>query len=182
VSYVHTLARAKHIPIVDATTPVIIGVTAADIRKARTANSKCCAFARAAKHKPGVVAAYFFRSIAFLEYLDRIVRYALPRDAQNEIIAFDRSGIMATGEYQLNPIPKSQGLRAMAEYNARAYKAKAKANAKRRTAAARPSSARPLFEHVGNVRTPPATASEGPPQRAPRSTPKYVRGLAEPER
>lgn len=38
-------------------------------------NSKCCAFARACKRQvTGIKGAYFFRSIAWLEFEDKIVR------------------------------------------------------------------------------------------------------------
>lgn len=105
-TYVTRICRERGLKLVDATRPIVVGVAVDDILKARTANSKCCAFARAAKREPGVVAAYFFRSTAFLEYRDRMVRYHLPDSAQKEIVSFDRAGIMAPGEYQLvKPAP-----------------------------------------------------------------------------
>src|SRR5262245_22914328 len=103
MSYVHERAKKLGLPIIEATEPVFIGVAADDIRKAKMKNSKCCAFSRAAQKEPGVRAAYFFRSIAFIEYPDRIVRYALPASARTELLSFDRSGVMAPGEYRLAP-------------------------------------------------------------------------------
>jgi hypothetical protein len=176
MSYVHDIAKAKNIPIIDATSPIMIGVAVDDIKKAKAKNSKCCAFARAAQHEPGVVAAYFFRSMAFLEYPDRMVRYALPADARTEIVSFDRAGVMAPGEYRLAPVPKSQKLASLRRYDKK----------KRRKQAAKtaPVRATPLIEHVGLVRsdggTPPLP---GEPQvaRRVRTEPKYMRDLSEPK-
>jgi len=175
MSYVHTIAKQKNLPIVDATQPALIGVSVDDIKKAKAKNSKCCAFARATQKEPGVVAAYFFRSTAFIEYADRIVRYVLPTSAQREIVSFDRAGLMAPGEYKLNPVPKSQGLAAMRRYNKKATKAKRKAAAKAASRTTR------LIEHVGVVR-----ADLGAPaipelqSKRTRTAPKYVRDLTEP--
>jgi len=175
MSYVHDIARQKRIPVVDATAPIIIGVAVDDIKKAKAKNSKCCAFARAAQHEPGVVAAYFFRSMAFLEYPDRMVRYALPADARTEIVSFDRAGVMAPGEYRLAPIPKSQKLESLRQYDRKKRRSKSKTAAKRST---------PLIEHAGLVRAdsgvPP---TPGAPQiaRRVRTEPKYMRDLSEPK-
>lgn len=101
-TYVQKLCETRGLKLEDATRPIVVGVAVDDIVKSRTKNSKCCAFARAAQREPGVRAAYFFRSTAFLEFADRMVRYALPSSVQKEIVSFDRAGIMAPGEYQLN--------------------------------------------------------------------------------
>lgn len=100
-TYVQRICSAKGLKLVDARRPIVVGVGLDDILKSRTANSKCCAFARAAKREPGVLAAYFFRSTAFLEFSNRMVRYRLPAGVQKEIVSFDRAGIMAPGEYEL---------------------------------------------------------------------------------
>jgi len=102
-TYVQKMCEERGLKLTDATRPIVVGVAVDDILKSRTKNSKCCAFARAAKREPGVRAAYFFRSTAFLEFGDRMVRYSLPQSVQKEIVSFDRGGIMAPGEYELRP-------------------------------------------------------------------------------
>lgn len=94
--------------IVDAPCSMIIGVGVDDIRKAKMRNSEHCAFARAALREPGVLAAKFLRTTAFLEYSDKIIKFALPASVQKEIVSFDRSGIVAPGTYQLSTIPPSK--------------------------------------------------------------------------
>src|SRR5262245_18633169 len=170
MSYVHERAKKLGLPIIEATEPVFIGVAADDIRKAKMKNSKCCAFSRAAQKEPGVRAAYFFRSIAFIEYPDRIIRYALPASARTELLSFDRSGVMAPGEYRLAPPPKSPtiaNVRAYTEKKRKKQRVKITAKPSRRV----PGGA-PILQHVGTVR-----ATEAPRTR---SHPKYVRTTAEP--
>lgn len=176
MTYVHDLAKTKRIPIIDARQLALVSVSVDDIQKSKAKNSKCCAFARAAQHEPGVVAAYFFRSMAFLEYPDRIVRYLLPMSAQKEIVSFDRSGIMAPGQYRLSSVPPSLGLAQMRRYSKKKTKARQKARA------ATPATKRtPLIEHVGLVQ-----ATRGAPPipglpRASRIAPKYVRDTSDPK-
>lgn len=107
-TYVQRICEAKGIKLIDASRPIVVGVAVDDILKSRLKNSKCCAFARAAKREPGVRAAYFFRSTAFLEFADRMERYSLPPSVQKEIVSFDRAGIMAPGQYQLNAVSPSR--------------------------------------------------------------------------
>lgn len=103
--------RAKELDLkkTDARKPLTIILTKPDISNAKQKNSKCCAFARAAKRQFQVKNAYFFRSTAWLEYEDRLVRYALPQSVQKEIVSFDRTKVMAPGTYQLSkPSPHKQ--------------------------------------------------------------------------
>jgi hypothetical protein len=175
MTYVHDLARKKRIPIIQATRPIILGVAADDIRKASAKNSKCCAFSRAASKEPGVIAAYFFRSTAFLEYADRLVQYGLPPSVRHEIVSFDRSGIMAPGTYQLSKVSPSN-----TEPQVRARrKATAKATAARKAARKSPRRT-PLHEHIQLVQSD-RGAPPIPGQPKARIAPKYVRDTAEPK-
>lgn len=101
--------RAKELGLrkVDARAALKLEVMSNDVKASVQKNSKCCAFARAAKRMPGVKAAYFFRSTAWLEYEDKLVRYTLPPSVQKEIVSFDRSKVMAAGVYQLSKPQKS---------------------------------------------------------------------------
>jgi hypothetical protein len=96
--------RAKDLGLrkVDARSPLVLGVTVADIRFAQQKNPECCALARAAcREYRGVRYAYFFRSTAWLEYPDRLVRYVLPTEVQRAIATFDRTSTMEPGAYRL---------------------------------------------------------------------------------
>lgn len=116
MSYVHDIAKRKGLEIVDATKPATVKVTPSDIEKAKSLNSKQCAFARAALKEPGVMGAYFFRSIAFIEYRDCMVRFALPQKVRDEITTFDRAGFMEPGRYVINPIQPSVTKEGQAAY------------------------------------------------------------------
>ena len=82
-TYITKLAEEKGLKKVDARSDLVIELTQTDIKRALVKNSKCCAFARAAKRQYECRAAYFFRSTAWLEYDDKIVRYLLPTSMQN---------------------------------------------------------------------------------------------------
>lgn len=101
--YVTKRADDLEKPIVDADQPLIIGVTNLDVEKAHASNSKCCAFVRACERQvEKIQAAFFFRSVAYLEYDDRIVKYSLPPSIEKEIVSFDRTRKMMPGVYQLS--------------------------------------------------------------------------------
>lgn len=46
----------------------------------------------------------FFRTTAFVEFKDKIVRYQLPGSIQKEIVSFDRAKVMSAGAYRLSPV------------------------------------------------------------------------------
>lgn len=125
-TYVERIIREKKLAQVDAPKPITIVVTQNDIVNAKSRHSKCCAFALAAKRKPGVHDAFFFLTTAYLEYKDQMVRYKLPPSVQKEIISFDRAKIVAPGAYQLAPPPHS-----MAPTVTKAKRQAVKRNAKR---------------------------------------------------
>ncbi len=110
-TFVTKRAESKNIPIRDADAPLILEVTKSDITRATQKNSRCCAYARACKRSQlgaGLKEAFFFRSTAYLEYGDRMVKYALPPSVQKEIVSFDRAKVMAPGVYKISPPSKSQ--------------------------------------------------------------------------
>lgn len=134
--YVYQRAEDLGLPIEDGRDRVLVTVTATDVLKAKKADSKDCALSRATMRLPNVNAAYFFRSTAFIEYPDRIVRFALPPSVQKEIVSFDRSQIMAPGVYQLTPIAPNRAPEQTAKYRKqRKVKAKRQERAQRKAAA-----------------------------------------------
>lgn len=102
--YVYSRADKLGIPLVDARARMFVAVTAEDVVLAKKANSKLCALSRASMRITGVNAAYFFRTFAFLEFEDKMIRFRLGNSVQKEILSFDRAKIFAPGIYQLSPI------------------------------------------------------------------------------
>ena len=102
-TYVTKYAKERGLKVVDATKALVVQLSAVDIKQAKSKNSKECAFARACRKQKGVKAAYFFRTAAYLEYENRLVRYLLPPSVQKEVVSFDRAHVMAPGEYQISP-------------------------------------------------------------------------------
>lgn len=100
-----TSKEKRHLKRVDARTPLAIELLSKDIKEGKLKNWEECAFAVACKRQEDVVAAYFFRSCAYLEYEDKLVRYHLPPSVQKEIVSFDRGGTIEPGTYCLSPVP-----------------------------------------------------------------------------
>lgn len=103
--------------IIDARQPLELELSRTDITQAIRKNSKDCAFATACKRQFKARAAYFFRTTAWLEYPDKMVRYILPQSMQKEIVSFDRSKIMAPGVYQLSKPTVSDSKKAVNNRN-----------------------------------------------------------------
>lgn len=122
-NYVYQRAEDLGIPIVDSASPVAVVVTDHDVINAKKANIKHCALSRASLRLPNVVAAYFFRSAAFLEYGDKMVRFNLPPSVQKEIVSFDRSQIFAPGVYHLASIKPSASPKATKRYRTKRKRA-----------------------------------------------------------
>lgn len=148
-TYVTKRAAELGIKVVDATKPLIVEVMPIDIEKASAANSKCCAFVRACERSMKVEAAFFFRTKAWLEYEDKIVRYELPVSVQKEIVAFDRSKTMAPGKYQLSAVGKFGTLKEKAKRRAKNdknHKSKGKLPGQKRGLVHRTAAVRTAFE------------------------------------
>lgn len=124
-TYVQKRSDDLQKPIVDAKEPMALEVKAIDVIRASEKNSKCCAYARAAERQEGVQAAFFFRSTAYLELDDKIVRYTLPPSVQKEIVAFDRHKTMEPGLYQLSAPSPARTKRGQAKQNAKRTKTQA---------------------------------------------------------
>jgi hypothetical protein len=102
-TFITKRARELGLRQVDAKKPLVLEVTAIDVKLASKKNPSCCAFARACKRSSKKVrAAYFFRSTAWVEYDDLLVKYLLPPSVQKEIVSFDRSKSLESGTYRLS--------------------------------------------------------------------------------
>ena len=111
-TFISKLSKELKIPKVDAKKPLAISVKPCDVKASTQKDPGNCAFARAAKRSLGADAAYFFRSCAWLQYPNRLVRYTLPVSAQKEIVAFDRAKAFEPGDYHLTAPAKSQTMEA----------------------------------------------------------------------
>lgn len=194
--YVYKRAADLGIPVRDATDRVLVVVTRSDVVNAKKANSKHCALARAALRLPDVNAAYFFRSCAFIEYQNAMVKYQLPSSVQKEIVSFDRAGVFAAGIYQLSPISPMKTAAQRAKYDRKRNKARRQAN-KAKTSAHLPPLDQREFQkalsaiasnHLGKRTVSGIQRADAPiplPNRAPSRyvhKTQYVRDLREPTR
>lgn len=119
-NYVTKRSEDLQKPIEDAKEPLMLEVKPLDIVRASDKNSKCCAFVRACEREvKGAQAAFFFRSTAYVEYEDKILRYILPPSVQKEIVMFDRSRTMEPGVYQLSAVHPARTMRALKKMNAK---------------------------------------------------------------
>jgi hypothetical protein len=118
-SYITKRSEELQKPIVNAREPLVLQVKDIDVNMAQERNSKCCAFVRACERQLAIEAAFFFRTTAYLEYEDKLVKYQLPQSVQKEIVSFDRSKIMQPGVYQLSKPFKSTSPAAVKKRDAR---------------------------------------------------------------
>lgn len=97
-------AKARGLRLIESTKPLILVVNAKDIKLASTKQADECAFARACKRRnTQVERAYFFRSTAYIQTKKTLTKYKIPTSMQKEIVAFDRGGKFAPGNYKLSP-------------------------------------------------------------------------------
>lgn len=95
--------------VVDATKPVTIKITPRDIASGDNKNPSSCAAAKAAKHSiEECISARVHIGRVYIEQDKKWVRYNTPDSLKQEIIAFDRGGSFAPGEYTLRPISAAE--------------------------------------------------------------------------
>lgn len=142
-------ARDKGLKIMDAKAPLVLEVTRHDITNAKPKDPSCCAFACAVKRELGANAAYFFRTVAWIEYEDRIVRYQMPDSMQKEVVAFDRAKAMEPGVYQLSRPGPSRTTKGRSANRKRASRRKGSTGSGRSRASKRS----PAKHKMTNIRT-----------------------------
>ncbi len=95
--------------VVDASKPVTITITPRDVASGDNKNPSSCAAAKAAKHSIAeCISARVHIGRVYIEQDKKWVRYNTPDSLKQEIIAFDRGGTFAPGEYILRPISKNE--------------------------------------------------------------------------
>lgn len=87
--------------IMDATADLTIEVTKANTQSKAVRNHQECALAVACKDKKHLDDVVISRSMAYLVKGKVATRYQLPEHVSREVIAFDRGGTFAPGEYEL---------------------------------------------------------------------------------
>ena len=102
-------------PVVDATAPLTIVVRAADIKKGVRHDPMSCAFATASSRLFGSTAAYFARTVAYVDFVDRdnvrrVHRFMLHDDARRMIKEFDATGQAQPAGYVLSPPSRCERL------------------------------------------------------------------------
>ncbi len=98
-------------PVVDAKKPVILEITAHDLRVGKKRRPDCCVAAEACKRQFGVKRAIAQLSRIYIEEPKRWIRYVTPGGLRNEIISFDRGNNWSgVGEYRLAPFNPSNRL------------------------------------------------------------------------
>lgn len=91
--------------VLNTTKPVTITITPRDVANGDNKNPSSCAAARAAKHSiEECISARVHIGRVYIEQDKKWVRYNTPDSLKQEIIAFDRGGTFAPGEYTLRPV------------------------------------------------------------------------------
>lgn len=88
----------------DAAEPLVISVAKSDTRAGTIRKPEMCAAARALHRHTGCEEARVHLSRTYIKKKGKWSRYATPQALRNEIIAFDRGGEFAPGEYILEPV------------------------------------------------------------------------------
>jgi hypothetical protein len=95
------------LPIISATKPVTIIITASDCRLGKVKEPESCAAAKAALRLKGCTEARVHLGRTYLKIGRKWLKYMTPDSLRSEIVAFDRGGSFSPGEYTLRPIPDS---------------------------------------------------------------------------
>lgn len=93
-------------PVVDAGMPLVLTIERGDIRGAKAGSPEKCGAARAiVRQEAGAIAAHVFRAVTYVEYNDRVERFATPARLRQETISFDRGAPdkFLEGDYRLLP-------------------------------------------------------------------------------
>lgn len=93
--------KIEGLPVKDAKKPVLLAITAGDVRKGKVKSPASCAAAVACKRQLGASEAHVHKSRTYLRFNGHWVRYMTPASLQAEIVAFDRGGKFEPGEHRL---------------------------------------------------------------------------------
>ena len=92
----------------DANEKLVVHITKSDVKLGATKNATACAAARALCREHGATEAKVHFSRAYIRRGGgKWLRFSVPSALRNEIMAFDRGGEFAPGEYLLSPVQPS---------------------------------------------------------------------------
>lgn len=97
----------EKLKLIDAKKPVVIHITATDVRLGSLKQATACAAAKAICRQLTCDAARVHISRTYIKKEGKWVRYQTPVSLRNEIIAFDRGGVFEPGDYVLSPVQPS---------------------------------------------------------------------------
>jgi hypothetical protein len=100
--------KINGIPVVDATKKVVIQISPKDIAKGDTKDPGACAAAQACMRQLGADMARVHIGRTYLKIGNKWTRFHTSKPLRTEIIAFDRGGKFAPGEYVLGPCQPSK--------------------------------------------------------------------------
>ena len=95
------------IEVEDATETMTITVNKTDVRVGAKKNADTCAMAHAVCRQTGATAAKVHFSRAYIRQGKKWLRFSVPAALRSEVLAFDRGGEFAPGEYSLYPLQPS---------------------------------------------------------------------------
>ena len=96
-------------PVVDATEPLEITITAADTRNAQPKDPFGCAAAIAIQRNYDCLSAEVHASVTYVEERHRYIRYSTPQALARETVVLDRGGAFAPGDYVITvPSPTNR--------------------------------------------------------------------------
>lgn len=101
--------KINGLPVVDATSPLMIHISTRDTKLGKTKDPGACAAARCCMRTvEECTEARVHKSRAYLKMGTVWVRYITSPSLRAEIVAFDRGATFEPGHYTLSAVPKSQ--------------------------------------------------------------------------
>lgn len=90
-------------PVKDADEKFVLTITKADVKSGAAKTSSQCAAAKALCRQTGCEEARVHFSRVYIRKQGKWLRFGAPPSLRNEVIAFDRGGEFAPGEYVIGP-------------------------------------------------------------------------------
>lgn len=99
--------KINGLPVYDASKPVVLEITAQDIRSGKAGQPAACAAAQACYRQLHAKDVRVHMGRIYISDGKRWYRYLTPGSIRSEIIAYDRRSSFKPGDYKLNPLAPS---------------------------------------------------------------------------